>query len=51
MMEDALQQELAQRIVELAARQQALQKKEQSWWWDYWHPEPETSGTRSHSTN
>jgi DNA-binding response OmpR family regulator len=51
MMEDALQQELAQRVVELAARQQALHKKEQSWWWDYWHPEPETSGTRSHSTN
>jgi len=51
MMEDALQQELAQRVVELAARQEALKTKEQSWWWNYWQAEPETAGARSHSTN
>jgi len=36
MMDDALQQQLAQRVAELAARQEALRKKEQSWWWSYW---------------
>ncbi len=35
-MEDATQQKLAQRVTELAARQEALGKKEQSWWWSYW---------------
>jgi DNA-binding response OmpR family regulator len=38
MMDDALQQMLAQRAAELAARQEALHKKEQSWWWTYWEP-------------
>jgi len=36
MMDDALQLKLAQRVSELAARQEALHKKEQSWWWPYW---------------
>lgn len=36
MMDDALQLVLAQRETELAARQEALCKKEQSWWWSYW---------------
>jgi len=36
MMDDAFQQKLAQRVAELAARQDALRKKEQSWWWPYW---------------
>jgi DNA-binding response OmpR family regulator len=36
MMDDDLQQKLVQRAVELAARQEALRKKEQSWWWTYW---------------
>ncbi len=35
-MDDAFQQKLAQRVAELAARQDALHKKEQSWWWSYW---------------
>lgn len=38
MMDDTLQQMLAQRVTELAARQEALSKKEQSWWWSYWEP-------------
>ncbi|HEY32453.1 MAG TPA: response regulator [Dehalococcoidia bacterium] len=36
MMDDALQQKLAKRAVELAARQEASSKKELSWWWSYW---------------
>lgn len=36
MMDDAFQQKLAQRVAELAARQDALRKKGQSWWWSYW---------------
>ena len=36
MMEEALQQKLAQRVVELDARQAAIHKKEQSWWWSHW---------------
>ncbi len=36
MIDDAFQQKLAQRVAELAARQDALHKKEQSWWWPYW---------------
>ncbi|UCB43639.1 MAG: response regulator [Dehalococcoidales bacterium] len=36
MMDDALQQKLAKRAVELAARQEASHKKELSWWWSYW---------------
>lgn len=36
MMDDVLQQLLAQREAELAARQEALHSKEQSWWWSYW---------------
>jgi len=36
MMDDATQLVLAQREAELAARQEALRKKEQSWWWSYW---------------
>ncbi|MBN1503567.1 MAG: response regulator [Candidatus Eisenbacteria bacterium] len=39
-MEDAIQHELAQRVAELAARQDALRRKEQSWWWPYWQSEP-----------
>jgi len=42
MMDDALQQQLAQRVAELAARQEALHKKEQSWWWHYWEPADES---------
>jgi len=51
MMEDALQQKLAQRVAELAARQEALRKKEQSWWWPYWEPNLPTSLPKSHSSN
>lgn len=36
MMDDNLQQKIAQRLAELAVRQQALRKKEQCWWWSYW---------------
>ncbi len=36
MMDDAYQQKLAQRVAELAARQDALREKEESWWWSYW---------------
>ena len=35
-MEDVLRQKLAQRAAELAAREDALHKKEQRWWWSYW---------------
>ena len=45
-MDDAIQHELAQRVTELAARQDALRRKEQSWWWPYWQsgpaPEPQS---------
>ncbi|MFC2004908.1 response regulator [Chloroflexota bacterium] len=50
MMDDALQQMLAQRAVELAARQEALHKKRQSWWWPYWEPK-ESTGVSSYSSN
>ncbi len=36
MMDDALQLQLAQRQAEIAARQEAIGKKGQSWWWRYW---------------
>ena len=51
MMDDALQQMLAQRVAELAARQEALHKKEQSWWWPYWEPKSPRSLVESHSSN
>jgi len=51
MMDDALQQVLAQRVDELAARQEALHKKEQSWWWPYWEPKELASSARSFSSN
>jgi len=51
MMDDALQQVLAQRVDELAARQEALRKKEQSWWWPYWEPKELASSARSFSSN
>lgn len=35
-MDDSLQQMLAQRIAELSARQEAMSKKGQNWWWQYW---------------
>ncbi len=35
-MDDALRLKLAQRVAELAARQEALSQKKQSWWWSYW---------------
>ncbi len=35
-MDNALQLKLAQRVAELAARQEALSQKKQSWWWPYW---------------
>ncbi len=34
--DNALQLKLAQRVAELAARQEALSQKKQSWWWSYW---------------
>ncbi|MBA7630627.1 Regulator of RpoS [subsurface metagenome] len=51
MMDDAMQQVLAQRVDELAARQEALHKKEQSWWWPYWEPEVPVSSAKSFSSN
>jgi len=51
MMDDALQQVLAQRVDELAARQEALQKKGQSWWWPYWEPKELASSAKSFSSN
>jgi len=36
MMDNALQIKLTQRVAELAARQEALNQKKQSWWWSYW---------------
>jgi len=51
MMQDALQQQLAQRVVELAARQEALRRKKQSWWWPYWELESPASLVKSHSSN
>ena len=51
MMDEALQQQLAQRVAELAARQEALHKKEQSWWWPYWELKLPTGFTKSHSSN
>jgi len=52
MMDDAQQQVLAQRVVELAARQEALHKKEQSWWWPYWEqPKVPVSSAESFSSN
>jgi len=35
-MDNTLQLKLAQRVAELAARQEALSQKKQSWWWSYW---------------
>lgn len=35
-MDDALQVKLAQRLIEITARQEALRAKEHSWWWRYW---------------
>ncbi len=35
-MEDANQLKLVKRVAELAARQDALNQKKQSWWWSYW---------------
>ncbi len=52
MMDETLQQQLTQRVTELAARQDALRKKEQSWWWPYWEPNLPTSlANNSHSSN
>jgi len=51
MMDDALQQKLAQRVAELAAHQEALRKKEQSWWWPYWESSLPASLAKSHSPN
>ena len=51
MMDDALQQVLAQRVDELAARQEALHKKGQSWWWPYWEPKELASPVKSFSSN
>jgi DNA-binding response OmpR family regulator len=50
-MDDAIQHELAQRVVELAARQEALHRKEQSWWWPYWQSGPARASQPQHSTN
>ncbi len=36
MMDDALEQRLIQRLTELTLRQQALHRRQQSWWWHYW---------------
>ncbi len=51
MMDDALQQVLTQRVAELAARQEALHKKKQSWWWPYWEPKEPVSSAKSFSSN
>jgi CheY-like chemotaxis protein len=51
MMDDVIQQQLAQRVVELAARQDALRKKQQSWWWPYWELESPASLAKLHSSN
>jgi DNA-binding response OmpR family regulator len=51
MMEDAFQQQLAQREAELAARQEALRKKRQNWWWSYWEPDSPARLARSYSSN
>ena len=51
MMDDTLQQKLAQRVAELASRQEALSKKKQSWWWSYWDPKSPASPAKSHSSN
>lgn len=34
--DNTLQLKLVQRVAELAARQEALSQKRQSWWWPYW---------------
>lgn len=51
MMDDALQQQLIQRLAELAARQQALRRKNQNWWWSYWESGSPKSLAGSHSSN
>ena len=51
MMDDDLQQKLAQRVAELAARQEALRKKDESWWWPYWELKSPASLINSHSSN
>ena len=50
-MDDTLQLKLAQRVAELVLRQEALRKKEQSWWWPYWEQKSPTSLAKSHSSN
>ncbi len=50
-MDDAIQHELAQRVAELAARQDALRRKEQSWWWPYWQSGPAPAAQPQPSQN
>ena len=47
-MDEVFQQKLAERVAELAARQEALHKKEQSWWWSYWGSSPVSSASEAH---
>ena len=35
-MDDVVQQQLTERATQLVARQEALSRKEQSWWWRHW---------------
>jgi len=51
MMDNALQQMVAQRVIELAARQEALHKKEQSWWWSYWESRSPVVSAQTHLPN